>query len=145
MTPEQKQIVQNTWQLMVPTADTASCLFYERLFEIDPTTRPLFRAESLPEQKRKLMQVLGIVVRGLDDLGNLMPIVEDLGRRHSGYGVTEQHYQSVGSALLWTLRKGLGQAWTAEAEVAWCKVYALLSGVMRSAAASSVSRVRPAA
>ena len=91
------------------------------------------------------MQVLGIVVRGLDDLGNLMPIVEDLGRRHSGYGVTEQHYQSVGSALLWTLRKGLGQAWTAEAEVAWCTVYALLSGVMRSAAASSVSRVRPAA
>lgn len=145
MTPEQKQIVQNTWQLMVPTADTASCLFYERLFEIDPTTRPLFRAKSLPEQKRKLMQVLGIVVRGLDDLGNLMPIVEDLGRRHSGYGVTEQHYQSVGSALLWTLRKGLGQAWTAEAEVAWCTVYALLSGVMRSAAASSVSRVRPAA
>lgn len=86
---------------------------------------------------------MGIAVRGLDDLSGLMPVVEDLGRRHSGYGVTEQHYQSVGSALLWTLRKGLGQAWTAEAEMAWRTVYILLSDVMRGAA-GSVPGVRPA-
>jgi hemoglobin-like flavoprotein len=144
MTPEQKMIVRDTWHQVLPMADTAARLFYDRLFEIDPTTRPLFKAASLPEQRQKLMQVLAITVGGLEQLDRLLPAVEELGRRHRGYGVTERHYQSVGSALLWTLEQGLGPAWTAEAEVAWSAVYVLLSGVMQRAAACA-DGLQPAA
>jgi hemoglobin-like flavoprotein len=136
MTPEHTRLVKDTWHLVVPIADVAAKLFYDRLFEIDPTTRPLFRAETLAKQRRKLMQVLAVAVQGLDHLDDLVPIVEDLGRRHARYGVTEGHYQSVGTALLWTLEQGLGAAWTPEVKAAWSNVYGLLSGVMQRTATS---------
>jgi hemoglobin-like flavoprotein len=134
MTPEQKAIVQETWKHVVPIADTAAGLFYDRLFAIDPTTRPLFAAERMPEQRRKLMQSLATVVKGLDDPGAILPAIEDLGRRHVGYGVTEAHYRSVGAALLWTLEQGLGPAWTAQAAAAWAEAYGMVSNAMRAAA-----------
>ena len=134
MTPEQKTVVKQTWTEVVPMADAAAGLFYDRLFAIDPTTRPLFHPERMPEQRRKLVQALAAVVDGLDDLGAILPSVEDLGRRHAGYGVTEAHYQSVGAALLWTLEQGLGPAWTTQAAAGWTEAYGLVSGAMRSAA-----------
>ena len=134
MTPDQKRLVQATWQQVVPIADTAAVLFYRRLFEIDPAARKLFRATDMAEQRRKLLQVLGVAVRGLDDVDGLISTVEELGRRHVGYGVTDAHYDSVGAALLWTLEQGLGGAWTPAAASAWTEVYGLLSGVMRRAA-----------
>ena len=133
MTPAQKQLVQTTWGQVVPIADAAAAMFYARLFVIDPTTRPLFRATDLAQQRKKLMQVIGMAVTGLDKLDALVPTVEDLGRRHAGYGVRDEHYDSVGAALLWTLEQGLGSAWNAETKAAWTEVYGLLSGVMRRA------------
>lgn len=133
MSPDQTQIVQTTWKQVVPIADTAADLFYDRLFEIDPTTRPLFKAETLPEQKRKLMTMLGTVVAGLSRPQDIIPAAEALARRHAGYGVADSQYDSVGAALLWTLERGLGSAWTAEAKDAWTAAYTLLAGVMRKA------------
>ena len=133
MTPAQKVLVQSTWTLVVPIADTATAMFYDRLFAIDPGSKKLFENTDLAEQRLKLLQVLSVAIAGLDDLGRLIPIIEDLGRRHAGYGVRDEHYDSVGAALLWTLQKGLGAAWTAETAAAWAEVYGLLSGVMRRA------------
>ena len=133
MTPAQIKLVQATWGQVVPIADAAAAMFYARLFEIDPTTRPLFRATDIVQQRKKLMHVIGMAVAGLDKLDALVPAVGDLGRRHAGYGVKDAHYDSVGAALLWTLEQGLGAAWNAETKAAWTEVYGLLSGVMRSA------------
>lgn len=135
MTPAQTVIVQATWKQVLPIADTAADLFYDRLFEIDPTTRPLFKAETLPEQKRKLMTMLSTVVGGLTRPDQIIPAAEALARRHVDYGVTGTQYDSVGAALLWTLERGLGPAWTTEAQEAWTAAYTLLAGVMRKAAA----------
>lgn len=134
MSPDQTRIVQTTWKQVVPIADTAANLFYDRLFEIDPTARPLFKAETLPEQKRKLMTMLGTVVAGLSRPEDIIPAAQALARRHAGYGVADSQYDSVGAALLWTLEQGLGAAWTTEAQDAWTAAYTLLSGVMRQAA-----------
>jgi len=134
MTPEQKTLVQETWRHVVPIADTAASLFYDRLFQIDPTTRVLFAGVDLESQRKKLMQALALVVGALDRIDDLVPTIADLGRRHTTYGVTDTHYDSVGAALLWTLEQGLGDAWTAEAEAAWAAAYGLLSSVMRCAA-----------
>ena len=96
MSPEQKVLVKQTWQKVTPTANSAARMFYDRLFEIDATTRPLFEASNLAEQRRKLIQALTVVVQGLDHLEALVPTLTNLGRRHAQYGVTDGHYDAPG-------------------------------------------------
>jgi len=134
MTPDQKQIVQETWKQVVPIADVAAAVFYRRLFEIDPTTRPLFGSTNMAVQRKKLVQMLATAVGALDRIDELTPKLEALGRSHGGYGVRDGHYASVGEALLWTLEHGLASEWTPAAAAAWTAVYGALSGVMRRAA-----------
>ena len=134
MTPDQKALVKTTWSLVVPIADTAASLFYGRLFEIDPSTRPMFESTDMPEQRKKLMQALATVIGGLDNLAPLIPVLETLGRKHVAYGVLDKHYDSVGTALLWTLEQGLQTAWTPPVQDAWIAAYTAVAGVMRNAA-----------
>ena len=129
MTPTQKTLVQESFKQVVPIADTAAALFYNRLFEIAPALRPLFRAD-LTEQRKKLVQMLAYCVGKLDAPDELLPAVRALGQRHTEYGVETEHYQSVGAALLWTLEKGLGDAFTPDVKAAWTAVYQILSATM---------------
>jgi hemoglobin-like flavoprotein len=140
MLSAEKKLIQDTWAQVVPIADRAATLFYQRLFEVDPSARSLFRTTDMAQQRKKLLQVLSVAVSSLDNLGALRKTVEDLGRRHAGYGVKDAHYDSVGVALLWTLEQGLGSAWTAEAAAAWKDVYGLLSGIMRQAQQGAMAR-----
>ncbi|HEY8994227.1 MAG TPA: globin family protein [Lacunisphaera sp.] len=132
MTPRQKELVQTTWAQVVPIADKAAGLFYGRLFELDPSLRPLFTSD-IKEQGKKLMNMITVAVRGLDDLETLVPAVQSLGKRHAGYGVKDEHYTTVANALLWTLEKGLGNAWNAEIKDAWVSVYTILANTMKEA------------
>ena len=136
MTPNQITLVQSTWAKVVPIAPTAAALFYGKLFELDPALRPLFKS-SIEAQGEKLMMMIGTAVGGLDDLEALVPAVEGLGRRHTGYGVADKDYDTVGTALLWTLEQGLGPAFTPEVKQAWTETYITLSGVMKTAAAKA--------
>lgn len=123
LTPEQKQLVRSTWALVKPIQEDAARLFYGRLFEIDPSTKPLFASTDMAKQGKKLMQTINVAVAGLERLDAILPAVEALGRRHVGYGVREVHYESVGAALLWTLEQGLGEEFTPEVEEAWAETY----------------------
>lgn len=134
MTPDQKRLVEQTWKMAVPNADAVAQLFYQRLFQLDPSIERLFAKSDMAAQRAKLLKALGLVVDSLDDLEGLLPVIEELGRRHLAYGVEEPHYDTVGAALLWTLERGLGEAWTPETAAAWTAAYSLLSGVMRQAA-----------
>lgn len=138
LTLMQVELVQSSFAIIAPIADDAAALFYRRLFEIDPSLEPMFKGE-MAEQRRKLMQMLTAAVKGLPRLDRLVPVVEDLGRRHAGYGVADEHYDTVGAALLWTLEKGLGTAFTPEVKEAWVTVYALLATTMKNAAAKELS------
>jgi len=129
-----KQLIESTWQQVLPAADTTAVLFYRRLFEIDPGLRPLFAGVDLEAQQASLAHALSAVVDGLDDIDRLRPRLEALGRRHVAYGATASHYDSVGSALLWTLERGLGDAWSEAAGAAWRDAYGLVSGIMQGAA-----------
>jgi hemoglobin-like flavoprotein len=140
MNPAQIALVQQSFMLVAPIADTAAELFYNRLFELDPTLRPLF-SDDLTVQRRKLMQTLTFAVRGLGTLDSLVPVVQALGRRHAGYGVQPEHFDTVGVALLWTLEAGLGAAFTDEVRTAWIAAYTLLAETMKlSMAAPSLDR-----
>jgi hemoglobin-like flavoprotein len=129
MTPKQKELVQHSFALLSPVAEQAGQLFYDRLFQLDPALRNLFKSD-LSEQSRMLMQMLSVAVRGLDRLEEIVPAVRLLGRRHAGYGVTERDFATVGAALLWTLERGLGPAFTPEVRDAWAAVYAVLTQTM---------------
>jgi len=133
LTLTQKTLVQESFAMITPIADDAAALFYRRLFEIDPSLQQMFRGDMV-EQRRKLLQMLAAAVKGLDRLELLVPVVQDLGRRHATYGVADAHYDTVGVALLWTLETGLGTAFTAETRAAWTAVYGLLATTMRDAA-----------
>jgi hemoglobin-like flavoprotein len=133
LTAAQKTLVQDTFAIIMPIADDAAALFYQKLFELDPSLKSMFRGD-MAEQRKKLMQMLTAAVKGLDRLEQLVPVVQDLGRRHGAYGVKESHYETVGAALLWTLEAGLGRNFTPEVKEAWAAVYGLLATTMKEAA-----------
>ena len=139
MTPSQIKLVQTTFAQVVPIAATIAELFYGRLFEIAPQLRSMF-PKDLKEQKAKLMAMIAAAVGGLHDLNTLVPHVKALGARHAGYGVTVAHYAIVGDALMWTLERGLADAFTPEVRSAWAKVYAVLAGTMQAGAMEADAR-----
>ena len=133
MTPEQVKLVQESFTKVVPIADQAAVIFYDRLFEVAPSVKAMFPAD-MTEQRKKLMATLAVVVNGLSNLESILPAASALARRHVSYGAKPEHYPVVGSALLWTLEKGLGAAWTSEVADAWTAAYGTLSGYMISQA-----------
>jgi hemoglobin-like flavoprotein len=133
MNDDQKLLVQKTFEMVAPIAEVAAGLFYGRLFEVDPSLKPLFRGD-LKDQGKKLMSTLKVAVQSLNRLDALLPVVQALGRRHLAYGVRDEHYDTVGAALLWTLEKGLGDVFTPEVKEAWATVFGVLAKVMKDAA-----------
>jgi hemoglobin-like flavoprotein len=134
MTPQQIEHVQTSFRLVLPIQAEAAELFYGRLFEIDPGVQPLFAHTDLKDQGNKLMSALGFVVGALHKPDTMLDTVAALARRHVGYGVVPLHYASVGQALVWTIRQGLGDAATPEVIAAWTAAYRLLSETMLAAA-----------
>jgi methyl-accepting chemotaxis protein len=126
-------LVQDSWQKVAAIAPQAAELFYQNLFAADPSIKPLFKGD-MPEQGKKLMQMIGAAVGKLNDLPALVPILQGLGKRHAGYGVEDSHYQTVGAALLKTLEQGLGADFTEEVKQAWTAVYTVMADVMVAAA-----------
>jgi hemoglobin-like flavoprotein len=135
VTPRQQTLIRESWAQVAPIADAAATIFYDRLFELDPSLRRLFSRTDMAGQRRNLMQTLAVVVASIDRLESIVPAVEALGRRHAGYGVEAAHFETVGQALLDTLAVGLGEDFTAEVRDAWATAYGILAGVMQSAAA----------
>jgi len=133
MTPDQVKFVQQSFAKVAPISETAAVLFYDRLFEIAPQVRAMFPSD-MTEQRKKLMATLAAVVSGLANLESILPAASALAKRHVTYGARAEHYPVVGSALLWTLEKGLGEAWTPELAAAWVAAYGTLSGFMISEA-----------
>jgi hemoglobin-like flavoprotein len=130
MTPMQKTLVRQTFNQVAPIAEQAATLFYGRLFELDASLQSLFEVD-LKEQGKKLMQMLSYCVSKLDVPDELLPAVRALGARHVNYGVEPRDYDTVASALLWTLEKGLGESFTEEVKEAWAAVYAVLATTMQ--------------
>ena len=133
MTPEQVQHVRNSFAKVAGMQAQAGAMFYRRLFELEPSLRPLFKGD-MTAQGARLMAALRKVVGALDQLERVLPAFRVLGRRHAAYGVRPEHYATVGEALIWTLEQGLGGAFTRETRRAWIDAYAGLAWPMIAAA-----------
>jgi hemoglobin-like flavoprotein len=136
MTPDQVKLVQESFSKVAPISDRAAVIFYDRLFEVAPQVKAMFPAD-LTEQRKKLMTTLAVVVNGLGNLEAVLPAASALAKRHVSYGAKPEHYPVVGGALLWTLEKGFGAAWTTDVAAAWTAAYGTLSGYMISEAYGS--------
>ncbi|QDW37467.1 hemin receptor [Bradyrhizobium sp. KBS0727] len=129
MNPTQIKLVQDSFAKVAPISEQAAVLFYGRLFEVAPSVRAMF-PDDMTEQRKKLMATLALVVGGLSNLEAVLPAASALAKRHVSYGAKPEHYPVVGGALLWTLEKGLGDAWTPDVANAWTAAYGTLSGYM---------------
>ncbi|MBV9825596.1 MAG: hemin receptor [Alphaproteobacteria bacterium] len=138
MTPDQVKNVQASFAKVVPIADEAARLFYDRLFETAPETRALFKGD-MREQGRMLMATLATVVNSLHRIEAITPAVRSLAQRHVAYGVRAEHYPLVGGALLWTLEQGLGDQFTPKLRDAWATAYGALSEMMIESAYPSAA------
>jgi len=134
MTNEEILLVKDSWAKVVPISETAAELFYGKLFEIDPSLKSMFKGD-MKEQGRKLMAILNTAVNALDKLDTIVPAIQDMGKRHVTYGVKDEHYDTVGEALIWTLGAGLKDDFTDATKAAWIGVYTLVSTTMKEAAA----------
>ncbi|MGY6648759.1 globin family protein [Wenyingzhuangia sp. IMCC45574] len=131
------ELVQTSFEKVKPIAATAAEIFYTKLFELDPNLKPLFPAadeDKMKEQGNKLMTMLSAAVAGLSNVEGLIPVLQDLGKRHVAYRVEKSHYDTVGAALLDTLAAGLGDEFTPEVKQAWTDVYGVMASVMIEAA-----------
>jgi hemoglobin-like flavoprotein len=136
MTPDQVKLVQQSFARVAPISEQAATIFYDRLFEVAPQVRAMFPSD-MSEQRKKLMATLAVVVNGLSNLEAVLPAASALAKRHVAYGAEPAHYPVVGGALLWTLEKGLGEAWTPDVAAAWTSAYGTLSTYMISEAYGS--------
>jgi len=144
MTPKQIVLVQDSWKLVQPIAAQAAGLLYARLFALDPSLKRLFKGD-MEEQGRKVMAMISVAVNSLARLESIVPQVQALGRRHAGYGAEPAHYIVVGDTLLWTLRTGLGDAFTDEHRNAWAVAFGILAETMIAAANEAAAEGEPVA
>lgn len=139
MTPEQIEMVSKSWKQVLPISEQAAELFYGRLFELDPELKPMFKGD-MTEQGRKLMSMINTAVNNISNVEKIIPALQDLGKRHVHYGVTDKHYATVAGALLWTLEQGLGKdIFTEDLKEAWTLTYTTLANVMIEAANSAAA------
>jgi hemoglobin-like flavoprotein len=141
MNQNQIALVQSSFEHVRPIAETAAEIFYSQLFTMDPALRPMFKGD-MATQGRMLMSVLNSAVSGLSDLDALAPVLRNLGARHVNYGVQDEHYVTVGTALLTTLSAGLGDKFTDEVREAWTAAYGLLADVMQFGAMEALRAKR---
>jgi nitric oxide dioxygenase len=133
LSDSQIKLIQSNFQKVIPISELAAQIFYDKLFEYDPSLRKLFKGD-IKSQGKKLMQTLKTAVKGLNDLDSLVAVLEGLAKKHVTYGVSVDDYTPVGNALLYTLKQDLGTEFTSEARKAWIELFRTITIVMRSAA-----------
>jgi hemoglobin-like flavoprotein len=141
MTQEQINLVEGSWDFILLNTNEAGKIFYSKLFELDPSLKYLFK-EDIDSQSRKLVSMITFVVHKLNNLEEVVNDVIALGKRHAGYKVKQEHYNTVAAALLWTLEQALQEQWDEKMKSAWVAVYTVLSGTMMKAMAERQTEIQ---
>jgi hemoglobin-like flavoprotein len=138
MTPAQVHLIRKSFAELSRHDHVAALVFYRRLFEIDPGLRPLF-TNDIEEQSRKLLDMLAVLIAMLERPVGLELELKAMGLRHVEYGVKEEHYATVGGALLDMLAEVLGAKFTPEVREAWTLLYGAVESHMKEGAAQADS------
>ncbi|TLV02206.1 globin domain-containing protein [Dyadobacter luticola] len=134
MTSRKILIIKTTWSYAIGLPEMTGELFYERLFELDPSLQAMFPPD-MEQQNRKLIDMITYMVSHLQAMENVQRDIDAMAARHAGYGVRPEHYKTVGDALKWVLEQRLGDQWDEETREAWTELYDIWSTSMIRAAA----------
>jgi nitric oxide dioxygenase len=142
ITKHQVELVQESFAHVLPIADVAGLMFYERIFTMAPEARAMF-GEDLALQASRTMGAVKTAVDGLDDIERVAPFLVRLGARHVRYGVVPEHFDLVGAALIWTLEQGLGELFTFEVREAWIVAYGIITNAMLAGMDEAMAQHQP--
>ena len=143
VTPREITLIKNSFRQISPVADHAGVIFYARLFELDPSLRTTFQGD-IGAQGSNMMQSVGFIVFSLEQLDIIMPVIRQMGLRHADYHLSDEQYDVISEALLWTLHKCLRDEFTPETREAWAKVYWLLAETIKTGTRDGLARQRRA-
>ncbi|HRE47414.1 MAG TPA: globin domain-containing protein [Aggregatilineales bacterium] len=129
---EQTIAVISSFMELMRDPDCASTHFYQKLFEINPLLRDLFK-EDMKLQKAKFIQLLTMIIRSIDDWERATPMIHALAERHSSYGVHLADFRAGGEALIYAVKTCLGEGFTSTIDQAWREVYRHMEAVMSDA------------
>lgn len=135
MTVEQRRLVRQSFDALRGQARPVALLFYGRLFELDPSARALFH-NDLGRQAGKIMDTLAALAESIDRFDSMRGQLADLGRKHAGYGVRPEQYETVNAALLWAMGQALGPDFDGATRTAWATVLAAVAETMKAGAHS---------
>ena len=133
MNAAQRRLVRTSFASLAVMPEVAGALFYDRLFEVNPDFRPLFK-NDMRIQGVKLMTMLTMIVYNLPEPGQYLPAIRDLAVRHVEYGIRPADYDALREALLWTLEHALGKDFRPSVRKAWAVCYDELADEMKAAA-----------
>ena len=131
MSPQHIELIERSWQQLQPYANDIAPLFYSKVFSLDPRIKLLFRG-AMHVQEQKLIAMLTNVIEQLHHIDDLKESIAVLGQRHRNYGVVDEHYDTVGEALLWTLEHYLGDTYTPAIKEAWTTLFVHLATTMKA-------------
>ncbi len=129
LSEDEIELLRDTLVYLQERKNLATSVFYENLFEIDPSLRPMFD-DDLTEQSNKALFAFGAVVAQIHDVETCREMTRGLASRHVGYGVIPEHYPKVGAAVIATVSMVMGEAMTAEIATAWQKAYDQIAEAM---------------
>jgi hemoglobin-like flavoprotein len=133
MTPRQIELIRHSFDTIWPVHGEIATLFYERFFELAPDARRLF-SNDMERQRLKLMDMIAAIVGSLDQRELFQSIIVSTGRHHARFGVTAAHFVAFGEALIWSLERQFGAAFTPELREAWMTLYESVRSLMMAAA-----------
>ncbi|MEL7005751.1 MAG: globin domain-containing protein [Bacteroidota bacterium] len=133
MKKEEIELMKSSWGWVLQNKADAGKLFYENLFKVAPTVRPLFD-NDISNQATKLVSTVTFVVQHLNDFSLIKEQIRELGRKHKGYGAKPEYYPIVAEQLIYTIKQGMGDRFTPETEAAWNKGLSTIAQSMIEAA-----------
>lgn len=134
----QRHLIRESWSQLLPLQAAASALFYDRLFALLPPLRPIFPAER-KAQRTLLVRTVSYLVEHLGDPERLLPVLRDVGRSQRRLGLRPRDFQAMGEALAWSLKQGLGTAFTLEVQDAWAAAFTLVADILSEAMEEAIA------
>ena len=145
--------VQLSWQQVKQLGtDVVGGLFYKKFFVLEPSAKALFpismrlrykdwdtdeeegedpsNSPALRKLWAKFITVVGSAVAGIQDTAKLVPMLQQLGMRHVGYGLKPEYFNLAGKVLIEVLAEWLGDSFTKEVENAWVMVSGFMVATM---------------
>ncbi len=120
MDPENVVLVQTSFERLLPSLEPTVGLFVERLGELDLVLE--YVEFALGYEGDTIGALLAQIVTNIHCLDCLHPTFERI-RQATDTTTIEQHYLTVGVALLWALEQALSDSFTPETRLAWLEAY----------------------